>query len=99
MWPFVLVPMIARFIAGMVAWQHSTRVDQQMKREMWARQAEPSAALGSCAGSGRHGRGGHASANDAATADRAMTRGTARTSVQGATSRATGVVSDRRAAP
>jgi hypothetical protein len=46
MWPFVLVPMIALLIAGVVAWQHATRVDQQMAREMWARQAEPNAALG-----------------------------------------------------
>lgn len=46
MWPFVLVPMIALLIAGVVAWQHATRVDQQMEREMWARQPEPNAALG-----------------------------------------------------
>jgi hypothetical protein len=29
-----------------MAWQHATRVDQHLEREMWARQAEPNAALG-----------------------------------------------------
>ena len=46
MWPFVLVSTIALSIAGVVAWQHATGVDQQMEREMWARQAEPNAAVG-----------------------------------------------------
>lgn len=46
MWSLVLVPLTVAVVAGVLAWRHGTRIDRQVERESWPRQAEPDVSLG-----------------------------------------------------
>jgi hypothetical protein len=45
MWSLTLVPLVASVVAGLLAWQHATRIDRQTARESFPGQNEPSGAL------------------------------------------------------
>jgi hypothetical protein len=45
MWSLTLVPLVAALAAGLLAWQHATRIDRQTARESFPRQNEPNSAL------------------------------------------------------